>query len=227
MQLRFLFLIILLIHFTHSYCQDSLCSIIAKNVCTCLNDKEIINYKTTVDCVNTEMQNQSELFANEGIAKYGNSISEKESNLFGKEVGLKVSLRLIENCSTYRNIMDTARYSLYSYLNRDSLLTKISKLNLTDSINRNLNFYVKRCRMLFWIANFEDAFKDAQKILILDNTNQLGLHVTAMHMELNKEYSGALKIYKNLYNISSNPRYAIDEALVQWKLTKGDVHKTK
>ena len=170
------------------------------------------------------MENQSELFENEGIAKYGNSITEKESSVFAKEIGLKSSLNLIENCSTYRKLIDTARYSLYSYLNRDSLLTEISKLNLMDSSIRNVNFYIKRCRMLFWIVNFEDAFKDAQQILILDKTNQLGLHVTAMHMELNKEYSRALEIYKNLYNISSNPRYAIDEALVQWKLKKGHIN---
>lgn len=227
MQLRLVFSIILLLQFLHSYCQDSLCILIAKNVCICLNSKEIINYKIAVDCVNSEMENQSELFEKEGVAKYGISISEKESSEFAKEIGLKSSLNLIENCSTYTKLMDTARYSLYSYLNRDSLLTEITKLNLMDSSIRNLNFYIKRCRMLFWIVNFEGAFKDAQQILILDNTNQLGLHVTAMHMELNKDYPGALEIYKNLYNISSNPRYAIDEAIVQWKFKKEHFNKTK
>ncbi|MEY2916820.1 MAG: hypothetical protein RIS73_534, partial [Bacteroidota bacterium] len=60
--------------------------------------------------------------------------------------------------------------------------------------------------------------EDAAEILIVNSSNELGMHVKAMYLELNHNYDSALKIYTNLYNKSNNPRYAIDVALVKIKM---------
>ena len=207
--------------FSHSYGQDSLSNIIANNTCSCLNNNKnqrAIVYNDVVKCVNDENEKQSDFYVKEGIRKYGDSVTESQAIGFAKEIGLQVSLKLIKACPVYRNIMDTARYSLYSYMNKDSLINEIYKMNQIDVKDRSLNFYVKRCKMFFWLSKIKDAFEDAEQILALNSTNELGLHVKAMYLELNHDYDSALKIYTDLYNNSNNPRYAIDATLVKFKL---------
>lgn len=220
--MRLILVIFLLLLIKFSFCQISLYHTVSKNVCSCLADKkgEGLSYKVAVSCINTEMENISEDFRNQMTQEYGNDISAEESTQFAKEFGLQVALELIDSCPNYRGLMDTARYSLYSYLNRDSVINQISILNSKDSLNRNLNFFVKRAKMLFWISDFKNAEKDAENILKLDSTNQLALHIKAINLEIKDNYASALKIYNFLYYKYKNPRYEIDAALVKWKIKK-------
>ena len=219
--MKILFGTVFIFFFNISYAQNTVSNIIAKNVCNCLRNKlsqGTLIYKDAVNCINFENEAQSELYINEAVQKYGDSPTSSQAIQYAKDVGLNVSLNLIDSCSSYRELMDTARYSLYSYLDKDSLLTEISKLNLADTSNRKLNFYTKRAKMLFWISNIKEAAQDARQILKIDSTNQLGLHISAMQFELNHDYESALNIYTALYKTSNNPRYAIDAAIAKWKI---------
>lgn len=220
--MKLIFIIFFLLLTKSSFCQDSLYNIVSRNICNCLTDKKVegLSYKVAASCVNTEMGNISEQFEHQIIQKYGNDVSDEESIKFGKKLGLQISLKLIESCPNYRGLMDTARFSLYSYLNKDSLIKQISILNSSDSINRNVNFFLKRAKMLFWVSDFSNATKDAEEILKFDSTNQLALHITAINFEFAHNYAAALKIYNSLYVKYNNPRYAIDAELVKWKLKK-------
>ena len=189
--MRTIMTIFLLIITKLSFCQDALYNIISKNVCSCLTEKkdEVLSYKVAVLCLNTEMENNSESFEDQMTQKYGEDISKDEAAQFAKEFGLQVALKLIDSCPDYRGLMDTARYSLYSYLNKDSIINQITILNSVDSVNRHLNFFLKRAKMLFWISDFKNASKDAEQILKWDSTNQLALHITAINLEIEHHYA--------------------------------------
>ena len=178
--MRLIFVTLFIVFYNVANCQDTLYNVLTKNICNCLNYKKVrgfLTYNDAINCVNKENENQSELYIQEGILKYGESVTETQAIQFAKDFGLNVSLKLIDSCSSYRELMDTARYSLYNYLNKDSLIKEIAKLKLINTNDRNLNFYIKRARMLFWVSNFKDAFEDAEQILKIDSTNQLGLHI--------------------------------------------------
>jgi hypothetical protein len=218
-RIKMTFSVLFLLVFYNSYCQDSLSGVMAKELCSCLMNKKInqvVIYNDAIQCVAQVNEKESDFYMREGVRIYGDSITETQATTFAKEIGLKVSLESIKNCPVYRNLIDTARYSMYSYLNRDSLLVELSKIN--QNKDHNLNFYLKRCKIFFWLSQLKDAYTDAGQILILSSTNELGLHIKAMYLESKYDYIPALEIYNTLYQKSKNPRYAIDVALVKYKI---------
>ncbi len=147
---------------------------------------------------------------------YGDTTAET-SYKFGNDFFKRNSVNLIYTCDTYFKLLDSTRYEQINSLNKDSIQSSITSLNMTNPDTWDKDFLVKRGLFYFALADYVNAQKDFDSSLTLDPNTLQSIYFKAWIFEIKKDYDNAIKLYSDLAILTKVNDFNIFAAIAKRK----------
>ena len=214
--MKTLLFIITLLFSTPSFGQDSLDKKFSIDVCNCINQTKNFTEADFLSCFQTAMEKNNELILKECKTLY-NDTSYQTGYKFGQELYGRVSVSMVYSCKTYYNLMDTLRYSALQGLDKDSIKNEIQNMSKSDPKTWNKDFFTQRGVMYFQISDLDNALKDFDNAIKLDQYALQSIYFKAWTLELKKNYDEAFLLYSNLALLTKKNDFNIFAAIIKQK----------
>ena len=180
--------------------QSAVDRIMEKATCDCITkilDTEKKDDNAFNTCFIKSVGKDTVLIKRECQKIYGDTTA-ATSYKFGNDFFKRNSVKLIYTCDTYFKLLDSTRYEQINSLNKDSIQTSITSLNMTDPSTWDKDFLVKRGLFYFALADYTNAQKDFDSSLVKDPNTLQSIYFKAWIFEIKKDYDGAIKLYSDL-----------------------------
>jgi len=162
------------------------------------------------------MVNNNGLMLQEAKEIY-NDTSYQTGYKIGQELYGRISISMIYSCKAYFNMMDTFRNSALRILNKDSISAAISHLNKSAPKIFSDDYFTQRGMMYFQIGNLDDALKDFDRALQLNQYASQSIYFKAWTLEIMKNYEEAYLLYSRVAKLTGKSQFKIFAALADKK----------
>ena len=199
--------------------QTSVDRIMEKATCDCIThllDTEKNEENAFNKCFIKSVGRDTILIKNECQKLYGDT-SAATSYKFGNDFFKRNSVNLIYTCEAYFKLLDSTRYEQINLLNKDSIQSSITSLNMTNSNTWDKGFLVKRGLFYFALADYVNAQKDFDSALTLDPNSLQSIYFKAWIFEIRKGYDNAIKLYSSLATVTKMNDFNIFAAIAKRK----------
>jgi tetratricopeptide (TPR) repeat protein len=185
---------------TSAWGQTSVDRIMEKATCDCITkilDTEKKDENAFNTCFIKSIGKDTILIKKECQKLYGDTTA-ATSYKFGNDFFKRNSVNLIYTCDTYFKLLDSTRYEQINSLNKDSIQSSITSLNMTNPNTWDKDFLVKRGLFYFALADYPNAQKDFDSSLVKDPNTLQSIYFKAWIFEIKKDYDSAIKLYSDL-----------------------------
>ena len=127
-------------------------------------------------------------------------------------LGSRLDTDLVYTCDVYFHMADRGRFSMYDVYNKDSLKHRLVEIN--GAVNKQeINFFFERGRTNFLLANYKEAYSDAQKVLKIQPSNIVALLIKALCLEIDKKFDEASLLYYHLDKLTGQHAYLVSASI--------------
>ena len=165
--MRTLLLLISVVITSISIGQDTLDQKFSIDVCNCISQTKNLTEENVFSCFQKAIEMNYDLVLKECMLLY-NDTSEQAGFKFGQELYGRISVSMIYSCKTYYTLMDTLRYSAFRNFDKDSIKNSITEVTKTDPEKWDSDFFTQRGVMFFQVNDLDNALKDFENAIKLD-----------------------------------------------------------
>ena len=169
-----------------------------------------------LNCFQKATEKNSELILKECKALY-NDTSYQTGYKFGQDLYGRISVSMIYSCKPYFDFMDTLRYSALKRLDKDTVTAAINNISKSDNKTWNADIFTQRGVMYFQIADYDNALKDFDSAIKLDQYALQSIYFKAWTLEIKKNYDEAYLLYSNLATLTKKNDFNIFAAIAKQK----------
>jgi len=214
--MRTLQLIISILFASTTFGQSVLDKNVSSDICKCISESKKFIEKDFFNCFQKAMVKNSDLILKECKQLY-NDTSYQTGYKFGQELYGRISVSMIYNCKPYYKLMDTLRSSALQGLDKSSVKASIIDMSKKDIKLWNADFFTQRGVMYFQIADLDNALKDFDNAIKLDQYSLQSIYFKAWSLEIKKNYDEAYILYSNLAKLTNKNEFNIFAAIVKQK----------
>jgi tetratricopeptide (TPR) repeat protein len=199
-----------------SYGQETLEKKLSSFTCNCINNTKNLKEEDFVNCFQNAMDSNIDLILKESNLLY-NDTTYETGYKFGQEIFERISVSMIYSCKPYYNLVDSLRYVAIQGINKDSVIATIISMNKSDTKYWDEDFYTQRGVMYFQISDLDNALKDFDKAINLDQNALQSIYFKAWSLELKKNFDEAFLLYSNLATLTKKNYFNIFAAIAKQK----------
>ena len=214
--MRTLLLLISVVITSISIGQDTLDQKFSIDVCNCISQTKNLTEENVFSCFQKAIEMNYDLVLKECMLLY-NDTSEQAGFKFGQELYGRISVSMIYSCKTYYTLMDTLRYSAFRNFDKDSIKNSITEVTKTDPEKWDSDFFTQRGVMFFQVNDLDNALKDFENAIKLDQYAFQSIYFKAWSLELKKNYDEAFLLYSSLATLTKKNDFNIFAAIVNQK----------
>lgn len=196
--------------------QTSNISMYSNGVCNCLDSLSKTGgvHQNFPTCFSLTLERNSSAFMQELLQTYGDT-SEKSLNKLNDDLLSRMSIDLIQSCTSYFEYTDSLQQRQYKSLNKDSLVALLKHLDSYNETQRDKEYYQYASKLYFQSGDYDNALKNVEQVLLKDSFNTTAIFIKASIEEKKGNYSEAIALYNKVAALANNNAILIYSAMAK------------